>query len=261
MAQRIKQLEEERDNSASESNEDYERNKEIVAEEPDRIGTEKSCILNSVREENTQKQPAHAITGNDSGIEIDINNITREIKAQVEVMINEKLENFRSTHNREKDSTAPENVTKKSFIRTNCNQDVRDFNIIIHGINESETPDDLFIKELFGIMEVNSAPMLAHRLGEKKADRPRPIKIVMETIKHKTEFMSKLWKLRYAGSVHQKARITDDYTWEEREEIKRWVMMAKDKTEKDHEDGMTENVWKVRGTPKAGLRLVQIGKQ
>ena len=103
-----------------------------------------------------------------------------------------------------------------------------------------------------------NAPIIAHRLGEKKIDRPRPIKLVMETMIHKTEFMSKLWKLKYAGTAHKKARITDDYTWEEREEIKRWVMMAKDKSKKDIHDG---NVWKVRGTPKSGLRLVQVCKQ
>ena len=107
-------------------------------------------------------------------------------------------------------------------------------------------------------MEVNNAPMIAHRLGEKKVDRPRPIKLVMKTMIHKTEFMSKLWKLKYAGPDHKKARITDDYTWEEREEIKRWVMMTKDKSNKGHDDGF---VWKVRGTPKSGLRLVQVGKQ
>ena len=80
----------------------------------------------------------------------------------------------------------------------------------------------------------------------------------METKIHKTEFMSKLWKLKYAGTTHKKARIIDDYTWEEREEIKRWVMMAKDKSKKDNYGG---NVWKVRGTPKSGLRLVQVGKE
>ena len=110
-------------------------------------------------------------------------------------------------------------------------------------------------------MEVNSGPLTAHRLGEKKVDQARPIKVVMETMNQKTEFMSKLWKLRYAGPAHKKARITDDYTWEEREEIKRWVKMAKEKSDKDNEDGMIENVWKVRGTPKTGLRIVQIRKQ
>ena len=65
-------------------------------------------------------------------------------------------------------------------------------------------------------------------------------KIVMGSKNHKAEFMSKLWKLKYAGPVHNKARVTDDYTWEEGQEIKRWVMMAKDKIKKDEEGGMTD---------------------
>jgi hypothetical protein len=218
---------------------------------------------------NTSKQikignnSAYAITTNhDSGIELDIDVFTREIKDQVEILVNEKLNDFGRKQKTKKYSTVLTKNTKEGLLRTNSNQEhIRDLNIIIHGINESETPDDFFIKELFDIMEVNTGPVMAHRLGEKKADRPRPIKIVMDTKEHKAEFMSKLWKLRYAEPAHNKARITDDYTLEEREEIKRWVKMAKDKTENDHEEGMMEHVWKVRGTPKSGLRLVQIRRQ
>ena len=149
--------------------------------------------------------------------------------------------------------------TNEGLLHTNYNQEnTRDLNIIIHGIDESEIPDDLFIKELFCITEVKTSPVMVHRLGQKKEDRSRPIKIVMDTKKHKTEFMSKLWKLRYAGPTHKKARITDDYTLEERVEVKRWVKMAKEKTESDHDEGTMEmdHVWKVRGTPKSGMRLV-----
>jgi len=92
---------------------------------------------------------------------------------------------------------------------------MHDLNIIIHGINERETTDNVFIKELFGIMEVDTGPVITHRLGEKKEDRTRPIKIVIESRNHKAEFMSKLWKLKYAGPVHSKARVMHDYTWEE----------------------------------------------
>ena len=85
------------------------------------------------------------------------------------------------------------------------------YHIIIHGINESETPDDLFIKELFCITVVKTGPVMIHRLGQKKEDRSWP--------------------------AHKKARITDDYTLEDREAVKRWVKISKEKTEKDHDDG------------------------
>ena len=105
-------------------------------------------------------------------------------------------------------------------------------------------------------MEMDTLPSIAHRLGRKKEHQARPIKIVMESRSHKAEFMSKLSNLKYAGPVYNKARVTDDHSWEERQEIRRWVKMAKEKNEKDGE--MTNYLWKVRGTPKSGLRIVQI---
>ena len=105
---------------------------------------------------------------------------------------------------------------------------------------------------------MDTGPANAHRLGVKKEDRARPIKIVMESKSHKAEFMSKLWKLKHADPTHKKARVTDDYTWEERQEIRRWVKIAKDRNERDNKEGITNHAWKVRGTPKSGMRIVQI---
>ena len=95
-----------------------------------------------------------------------------------------------------------------------------ELNIIVHGIDEDERGDDIFLKELFAIMEMDTGPRIGHRLGKRNEDRARPIKIVMVSKTHKDEFMSKLWKLKYAGPVHNKARITDDHTWEERIELR-----------------------------------------
>ena len=53
--------------------------------------------------------------------------------------------------------------------------------------------------------------------------------------------MSKFWKLRYSGSTY---RITDDYTLDEREEVKRWVNIAKERTKIDHDEGtMVHDGW------------------
>ena len=133
--------------------------------------------------------------------------------------------------------------------------------MIIHGINENNKADDVLIEDLFDIMEIDTGPTLAHRLGVKKENRARPLKIVMDSKGHKAEFMSKLWKLKNAGPVYNKASVTDDYTWEERQEIRRWVKMAKDKNERVDEEKKTNYVWKVRGTPKFGMRIVLIRKQ
>ena len=136
----------------------------------------------------------YAITSHDSGIEIDINAVTREIKEQVEILVNEKLNDFGINQNTEKYSNVLVKNTKEGLLNYN-QENTRDLNVIIHSVNESETTDDLFIKELFCITEVKTSSVMVHRLGQKKEDRSRPIKIVMAAKKHKADFMTKLLKL------------------------------------------------------------------
>ena len=94
----------------------------------------------------------------------------------------------------------------------------------------------------------------SHRLGMKHTVKSRPLKIIMKSVIEKNEVMSRLGRLKDAVAEFKKISITDDYTREEREEIKRWIMLAKEKNIKE-ETGYT---WKVRGTPKEGLRLALI---
>ena len=49
----------------------------------------------------------------------------------------------------------------------------------------------------------------------------------METHEEKGKFMSMLGKLKYGPEVFRKISITDDYTQEERDEIRQWVEEAK----------------------------------
>ena len=63
-------------------------------------------------------------------------------------------------------------------------------------------------------------------------------------------------KLKDADEQFKKLRITDDFTIEEREEIRKWVQKAK---LKNNEEGENKRyIWCVRGTPTNGLRLVKI---
>ena len=78
--------------------------------------------------------------------------------------------------------------------------------------------------------------------------------IIMKSVIEKNEVMSRLGRLKDAVAEFKKISITDDYTREKREEIKIWIMLAKEKNIKE-ETGYT---WKVRGTPKEGLRLALI---
>ena len=65
--------------------------------------------------------------------------------------------------------------------------------------------------------------------------------------------MSNLCKLKGSEREFGKISITDDYTASEREQIRKFSQLAKEKTE------TTEGkLFKVRGTPKNGLRVVEI---
>ena len=203
--------------------------------------------------------------GNDSGIEIDLDAVTREIKNQVEIVVDEKLSNLGIDTKKAKPYTVPKNENEGRIFGGNSrldNADTRELNIIIHGINENNENDEVFIQNLFDIMEMDSTgPTIAHRLGEKRKDQPRPMKIVMESKNHKAEFMSKLWKLKHADNAYKKIRVTDDHTWEERQDIRRWVKMANDRNENDNNDDeerLTNYAWKMRGSPKTGMRIVRV---
>ena len=141
---------------------------------------------------------------------------------------------------------------------------MRDLNLIIHGIEESNGVDKVFVKNLFDIVEMeHTGPTIMHRLGSRKQDGLRPMKIVMKSKSEKSEFLSKLWKLKEANTAYKRIRVTEDYTWEERQEIQRWVIMANERNENenDENEGKANYAWKVRGTPKTGMRIVKIRVQ
>ena len=136
-------------------------------------------------------------------------------------------------------------------------EDRRELNIIIHGLAEKENGkeyDREIIKQLFDTVGIQYEPCsTADRLGRKTTDRTRPIRLRMETHEEKGKFMSMLGKLKYGPEVLHKISITDDYTQEERDEIRQWVEEAKTRTKSG--EGC---IWKVRGSPTNGLRLIKM---
>ena len=72
------------------------------------------------------------------------------------------------------------------------------------GVDESkEADDEVYMKKLFSITGMDhTSPMLAHRLGMRKPNGPRPVKIKMESNIDKAKFMSKLGALKYADMVY-----------------------------------------------------------
>ena len=79
----------------------------------------------------------------------------------------------------------------------------------------------------------------------------------MNKEEEKNLIMARLSNLKNAEESIKKVSVTDDYTVDERNEIRAWVEKAK----KKNEDETDDVVWKVRGTPKNGLRLARFAKQ
>ena len=76
----------------------------------------------------------------------------------------------------------------------------------------------------------------------------------MKSIDEKKELMSALPRLKYSNI--NKISITDDYTKNERNEIAIWVQKADERKN----NSSKPYLWKVRGTPDAGLYLTKIRK-
>ena len=140
-------------------------------------------------------------------------------------------------------------------------QEKRINNIIIHGISEETAGEDAnlpeqdsnFIKSFFEAIEVNVAPKQIFRLGNKSQDKKRPVKVILQNTDDKEKVMASLSKLKNAAPSLRGISVRDDYTLEERKLIKSFYDEAKRQNE-------AENVtyWKVRGTPKNGLKVVKV---
>ena len=78
----------------------------------------------------------------------------------------------------------------------------------------------------------------------------------MSNTEEKEIIMKRLVNLRAAEDEFQKLSVRDDYTLEERQLIKVWLQKASEKNKAEN----TKD-WKVRGSPKNGLRLVKLTKR
>ena len=144
------------------------------------------------------------------------------------------------------------NVNKNEKLKQ-CSKLVedRDKNVIIYGLRESDA--DL-VQEIFEVTETTFEPAHAMRLGQRRDDKIRPLMLTMKTKKDKEQFMRKLWILKDTRNRFGKISITEDYTLEERDLIKKWNIEAK----RRNQQRTKEYRWTVRGAPRTGVRLIQI---
>ena len=139
----------------------------------------------------------------------------------------------------------------------------REKNLIIHGVYENEKTDEEnnnedqnFIDSFLGVIGVNVKPISITRIGKLQEGKIRPIKLVMNSTENKYQIMSRLVNLKNAEEKFKKLSVKDDYTFEERQIIKIWHQKADEKNKNEN-----TTMWKVRGTPKNGLRIVKVMKK
>lgn len=141
-------------------------------------------------------------------------------------------------------------------------QEKRCQNFIIHGAEEVgkdeeeiKVNDEAYLVDILKHIDVNSKPDKVIRLGKVNDTKARVMKIVMPTKALKDEVMNNLRKLKGTGEKFGKISVTDDYTVTERQKIKDFTEKAREQSKEDN-----TRVFKVRGDPKNGLRIISIKK-
>ena len=136
--------------------------------------------------------------------------------------------------------------------------------MIVYSVSENQenetatlkSKDESFIKGLMDVLEITVVPTNIIRLGSPGPGKHRPIKLTMSCTDDKESILANLRKLKNADNVYHSLSIRDDYTLKERELVNKYVKEAKQKN-----DAENTTEWKVRGTPKNGLRVVRITRR
>ena len=129
----------------------------------------------------------------------------------------------------------------------------RSKNIIIHGAKEKGNgpEDSQYVKDIFMKVGATSEPVLITRVGVRNESKSRPIKIVMKTVADKEKVMKNLGRLKETEQLFGKISVKDDYTAQEREEIRLLTEKAKQQS-----TGNEDRIFKVRGSSKHGWKVV-----
>lgn len=141
-------------------------------------------------------------------------------------------------------------------------QEKRSQNFIIHGAeeignnnDEIKENDKQYIKDILKHLTVKSQASSITRIGKPNDRKKRVLKIVMKSDGDKEKVMDNLRRLKGTEEEFGKISVTHDYTSTDREKIKEFTNRAKQKSEED-----PSRVYKVRGDPKNGLRIISYEK-
>ena len=119
-------------------------------------------------------------------------------------------------------------------------------------MKQKKTDED-FITYFIGALEVTATTFKSvSRIVKADPAKKRPIKVAMNNEEEKNKIMANLRNIK--DQVEFKGlSVTDDYTIAERRMIKEWTDKVKENNDKESPD--SNYMWRVRGTPKNGLRL------
>ena len=181
--------------------------------------------------------------------------------------IDQNYESFKDVVVRKENTTVPTANFKEIMTEERNEQLVQDrerkrraMNVIIHGVPE-EGNDKSYVEDLLQRIGVTTVPESVLRLGNvpevSSSNKIRPLKIKFHSPEEKEKMMSRLSNLKRAEDKFRKISITDDYTIEERQEIKKFVDEAKRRNATE----VGDFYWRTRGCPKTGLELRKVPKR
>ena len=137
-------------------------------------------------------------------------------------------------------------------------KDIRKSNLIIHGIKECEeriNDDGTTVNNLFNNVGSNSTVKYMTRIGIKRPNYVRPIKVVLESAHEVYLITKKLINLK-GNEKYQGISVTEDFTRFERSLIKELKNKAAERSARE-----PNIIWRVIGSPKSGLYLKKIHKE
>ena len=149
-----------------------------------------------------------------------------------------------------------ESVEKHEQMKRRCN-------IVIYGLKETVKDrntqvqnDFVFASNLCYNVENKQWKLKdVRRIGVKKEDKVRPLKVAFNNEEEKNIIMSNLKKLKEFPQ-YSRISVNSDYTYNERMLIREWVSEAKRRNNTD-----TGFTWKLRGTPDTRLELRKFRKR
>ena len=144
---------------------------------------------------------------------------------------------------------------------------IRASNVILHGVLETESKDisagkqhdEEFIKGFITAIGIEVDYKTMYRLGKReKETSKRPIKLILKSELDKERVINNLKNLK-GIEEYKGVSVKDDYTIQERNLIKEWIVKASEANKKEAVESICE--WKVRGNPKNGMFIKRFQKR